>query len=77
MRTISPDGLLSGGDPSRAPHIVLAEGIETAAAVAPAFTAEIQAGEIAVAAAISATGIAIHARQMGGSCSYDYVWQKQ
>jgi hypothetical protein len=45
------------GDPSRAPHIILAEGIETGAAVALAFIAEVYAGEIAVAAAISATGI--------------------
>jgi hypothetical protein len=45
------------GDPARAPHIVVAEGIETAAAVALTLAGEIQAGDIAVAAAISATGI--------------------
>ena len=45
------------GDPTRAPRIILCEGIETAAAVALAFLAEILAGTIAVAAAISATGL--------------------
>ena len=45
------------GDPGRAPHIIVTEGIETGAAVALAFAAEIEAGEIAVAAAISATGV--------------------
>ncbi len=45
------------GDPERAPHIIVTEGIETAAAVALAKSAEIGAGEVAVAAAISATGI--------------------
>jgi hypothetical protein len=45
------------GDPARAPHIVLVEGIETAAAVALALKGEIDAGEIAVAAAISAIGV--------------------
>lgn len=45
------------GDPERAPHIIVTEGIETAAAVALAKAAEIGAGEVAVAAAISATGI--------------------
>ena len=45
------------GDPERAPHIIVTEGIETGAAVALAKTAEIGAGEVAVAAAISATGI--------------------
>jgi len=45
------------GDPCCAPHIVVVEGVETGAAVALAFIREIRAGEIAVAAAISATGI--------------------
>lgn len=45
------------GDPGRAPHIILTEGIETGAAVALAFTAEVTACEIAVAAAISANGV--------------------
>ena len=45
------------GDPERAPQIVVAEGIETGAAVALALAAEIEAGEVAVAAAISAGGV--------------------
>ncbi|MGC2411976.1 MAG: DUF927 domain-containing protein [Stellaceae bacterium] len=45
------------GDPGLAPHLVLTEGIETGAAVALALAAEIKAGEIAVAAAVSANGI--------------------
>lgn len=46
------------GDPSRAEHLFLAEGIETAAAVARAFWFEIgMLHTIAVAAAISATGL--------------------
>ena len=45
------------GDAERAPHIILSEGIETAAAVALAMAAEVAAGEVAVAAAISATGV--------------------
>ena len=40
------------GDPERAPHIIVTEGIETGAAVALAMSAEIGAGEVAVAAAI-------------------------
>ncbi len=45
------------GDPSHAPHLVVTEGIETGAAVALALSDEIKAGGIAVAAAISATGV--------------------
>ena len=45
------------GDPERAPHIIVTEGIETGAAVALAMSAEIAAGEVVVAAAISANGV--------------------
>ena len=45
------------GDPSLAPHLLLTEGIETGAAVAMVFAAEIEAGDIAIAAAISAAGL--------------------
>jgi len=45
------------GDPGRAAHLMVTEGIETGAAVALAFAVEITAGEIAVAAAISANGV--------------------
>ena len=45
------------GDPTTAPHIVGFEGIENAAAGALALKAEIEAGEIAVAAAITAGGV--------------------
>jgi hypothetical protein len=45
------------GDPAVAPHLLLAEGIETAAAIARAFFPEISGGQIAVAAAISADGV--------------------
>ncbi len=45
------------GDPSRAPHLLLTEGIENGAAVALAFRAAIEAQEIAVAAGISANGV--------------------
>ena len=45
------------GDPAGAPHLIVAEGIETGTAVALAFKAEIAAGEVAVAAAVSAAGI--------------------
>lgn len=45
------------GDPERAPRIIVAEGIETAAAIAHVFSAQIEAGSVAVAAAISASGI--------------------
>ena len=45
------------GDPTRAPWIVLCEGIETGAAIAHALETDIRNGEVAVAAAISAIGI--------------------
>jgi hypothetical protein len=45
------------GDPAKTPHLVLGEGIETAAALALARQAEIEAGEVAVAAALSTAGI--------------------
>jgi hypothetical protein len=45
------------GDPGLVPHIVLAEGIETACAIAYALRSEIEAGTVAVAAAISAGGM--------------------
>jgi hypothetical protein len=45
------------GNPSSVPHIVVTEGIETGCAVALALQAEIDAGEIAVAAAITAGGV--------------------
>ncbi len=45
------------GDPNRAPDQLLFEGIENAAAVAFAFKAEIAVGDVAVAAAITATGV--------------------
>jgi len=45
------------GDPTRASHLILCEGIETAAAVALARQAEIKAGEVVVAAALSTAGI--------------------
>jgi hypothetical protein len=45
------------GDPTQAPHLILTEGIETGVAEALAYCAAIQAGEIVVAAAISANGI--------------------
>jgi hypothetical protein len=45
------------GDPERAPWLILAEGIETTAAVALAFATEIQAGDAAVASAITAGGV--------------------
>ena len=47
----------SWGDPSKAPTLHLAEGVETAAAIAHVFIGEIERGEIAVMAAISAGGI--------------------
>jgi hypothetical protein len=40
-----------------APCVILTEGIETAAAVAQAFRSEIEAGSLAIAATISASGI--------------------
>jgi hypothetical protein len=45
------------GDASKAPTVVLCEGIETASAVMVAFRSEVEAGKLAVAAAISATGL--------------------
>jgi hypothetical protein len=45
------------GDPERAPKLLLAEGIETAAAIAYCFREEIEAGETVVAAAISVAGL--------------------
>jgi hypothetical protein len=45
------------GDPWRAPHIVITEGIETGAAVAYALRDDIETGEVVVAAAISTSGI--------------------
>lgn len=45
------------GDPRGAAHLMVTEGIETGAAVALAFAAEIMAGAVAVAAAISANGV--------------------
>jgi hypothetical protein len=45
------------GDPAKAPHFILGEGIETAAALALARQAEIEADDVAVAAALSTAGI--------------------
>jgi hypothetical protein len=45
------------GDPAVAPHLVVFEGIENAAVGARDFKAEIDTGEIAIAAAITAGGI--------------------
>jgi hypothetical protein len=45
------------GDPKAARHLLLFEGIETAAAGARAFKAELDAGDIAIASAINAGGI--------------------
>jgi len=45
------------GDARRAPHIIVAEGIETAAAIAHAFRPEVNAGTLAIAAAISTGGV--------------------
>jgi hypothetical protein len=45
------------GDAALVPWIILCEGIETGAAVALAMSTEIAAGEVAVAAAISAVGV--------------------
>ena len=46
------------GSAGKAPHVIVTEGIETGAAVAHAFRREIEAGEVTVAAAISAGGVA-------------------
>jgi hypothetical protein len=45
------------GDPNLSPHIFVTEGIETGAAIALVLAVQIDSGEIAVAAAISATGV--------------------
>lgn len=45
------------GDPSRAPHLLLTEGIETGAAVACAHREDLDAGNVAVAAAVMAGGV--------------------
>ena len=45
------------GDPTKAPHLLLTEGIETGAAVALVFLPEIEQGQVAVAAAITAGGV--------------------
>jgi hypothetical protein len=45
------------GDPTIAPHLILAEGVETTAALALAHEAELRAGEVALAAALSTGGI--------------------
>jgi hypothetical protein len=44
------------GDP-KTPHLLLAEGIETAAALAHAHRAEIEAGELVIAAGLSTSGV--------------------
>ena len=44
------------GDP-KAPHLLLAEGIETAAALAHAHRAEIESGELVIAAGLSTSGV--------------------
>jgi hypothetical protein len=44
------------GEP-KAPHLLLAEGIETAAALAHAHQAEVESGELKVAAALSTSGL--------------------
>ena len=45
------------GDPTTASHLILAEGPETTAALALAHEAELRAGEVALAAALSTSGI--------------------
>jgi hypothetical protein len=45
------------GDPAQALHLIVAEGIETAAAVALVWRAEIQVGTVAVVSAVDANGI--------------------
>jgi len=45
------------GNPKTAPHLIVFEGIETAAAGACAFKSQIDAGEVAVASAITAGGV--------------------
>ncbi len=46
------------GSAGKAAHVIVTEGIETGSAVAHAFKREIEAGEVAVAAAISTAGVA-------------------
>lgn len=48
---------VSWGDPTKAPHIIISEGIETGAAIAQVFRPEIKDGSVAVAATISAAGM--------------------
>ena len=45
------------GDAGKAGHVIVSEGIETGAAVAHALRREVEAGEVAVAAAISTAGV--------------------
>src|SRR5918996_2035492 len=45
------------GDPATAQHLIVTEGIETAAAVALAHRHEIETGDLAIAAALSTAGI--------------------
>ncbi|MGH6920848.1 MAG: toprim domain-containing protein, partial [Geminicoccaceae bacterium] len=45
------------GDPATASHLLVAEGIETAAALALAHREEVEAGDFAVAAALSTSGL--------------------
>jgi hypothetical protein len=45
------------GDTNKAPHLIGAEGIETAAGIAYAFRPEIDAGEVVVASGINANGL--------------------
>jgi hypothetical protein len=45
------------GDPATAPHLLVAEGIETAAALALAHREEVEAGGLAIAAALSTSGL--------------------
>lgn len=45
------------GDPTKAEHVLLGEGVETMAAVACAFRREIAAGTVVIAAAITAGGV--------------------
>jgi Toprim domain len=45
------------GDPAKAHHLLVAEGIETSAALALAHRAEVEAGDLAIAAVLSTSGI--------------------
>jgi hypothetical protein len=47
------------GDPATAPHLIVSEGIETAAALAYAHREEVEANELSIAAALSASGISL------------------